>query len=255
MHSGQPEGDSRGWTWTTRAVDDLPDPGDPRFGRQLEVLDVLARDFHAHGRDLRRLVLVIAASDAFRRDSVHPEISAAEAGELSPDERESLEERIDQLEARWAVFPLIRLRPEQVIGSMLQANHVETIDQNSHLFVRAARFLRERDFINEFGDPGVEELEDRTGTIQQALLRMNGDFARELAQEQGLSAPGQIARYSSTPERLLENVFLGCLTRRPTAEERAHFLPQLPADRRPEEGVVEDLYWALFNSPEFSWGH
>lgn len=244
------------WVWTDRAVDDLPNPDDPRFGAQLEILDLLGRDFRQNNYDLRRLVQVIAASNAFRLDSRHPELETVALPELSPAERDAHELRAQHLEARWAVFPLVRLRPEQVIGSMLQANHVRTIDQNSHLFVRAVRFFRERDFVNEFGDPGVDELEDRTGTIQQALLRMNGDFARELSEERPFAAPGQIGRYSRAPEQLLENLFLSCLTRRPTPDEQACFLPQLRSEPgRESDGVIQDLYWAVFNAPEFSWNH
>ncbi|MCA9054437.1 MAG: DUF1553 domain-containing protein, partial [Planctomycetaceae bacterium] len=255
IYSGDWDTGEDAWAWTDRPVDDLPDPDDRRFGRQLELLDILGRDFREHDCDLRRLILVIAASNAFRLDSVHPETEAIDPQTLSDAQLDALNLRIDQLEARWAVFPLIRLRPEQVIGSMLQANHVETIDQNSHLFVRAIRFFRERDFINEFGDPGVDELEDRTGTIQQALLRMNGDFARELSKEDGLTAPGQIRRYSAGPENLLDNIFLSCLARPPTDMERECFLPQLQPGADQPDGVIQDLYWAVFNAPEFSWNH
>jgi hypothetical protein len=256
MYSKDWESGTFAWAWNDRAVDDLPDPDDPRFGAQFEVLDLLGRDFRAHGCDLRRLVQVIAASEAFRLDSVHPETAAVDPRALSDAELDSLRLRSEQIQARWAVFPLVRLRPEQVIGAMLQANHVETIDRNSHLFVRAQRFFRERDFVDEFGDPGVDELEDRTGTIQQALLRMNGDFASDLSKEQPLAAPGQIKSFSPTPEALLDNVFLACFTRTANAAERECILPQLTQRRGgPADGAVQDLYWTLFNSPEFSWNH
>ncbi len=241
--------------WIERAVDDLPDPDDPRFGTQLEVLDILGRDFRAHDCDLRRLILVIAGSEAFQLASTHPDLDVAQFDRLPEAERDRLRERSLQIEARWGVFPLVRLRPEQVIGAMLQASHVATIDQNSHLFVRAQRFFRERDFVDDFGDPGADELEDRTGTIQQALLRMNGDFAQELSEDKPFAAPGQIRQFSSTPERQLENIFLSSLSRRPTEEEQACFLPQLQARGRKSDGVIQDLYWAIYNSPEFSWNH
>ncbi|MFV0444273.1 MAG: DUF1549 domain-containing protein [Planctomycetaceae bacterium] len=249
------ETDDSEWAWTDKAIDDLPDPDDPRFGRQLELLDILGRDFRQHDCDLRRLITVIAASDAFQLESVHPFTADVDLAALSEADRDEAQLQVDQLQARWAVFPLIRLRPEQVIGSMLQASHVETIDQNSHLFVRAARFFNERDFINEFGDPGVDELENRTGTIQQALLRMNGELARNLSAEQLLAAPGQIRRYSTSPENRLDNIFLSALTRQPNEMEQTCFLPQLqPGPDRPA-GAIQDLYWAIFNSPEFSWNH
>jgi hypothetical protein len=243
---------------TTAAVDDLPDPETPdgELQQQLKVLDLLGADFRAHGCDLRRLVQVIAATKAFQLDSVHEVQLALEQQTLSEAERQQACLTAEQMEQRWAVFPLVRLRPEQVIGAMLQANHVTTIDQNSHLFVRAQRFFRERDFVNEFGDPGESELEDRVGTIPQALLRMNGEFSRALTESKPFTAAGRIEGMASTPEKCLEAAYLVCLTRRPTAEEQACFLPQLGAsDKAAREGVMQDLFWTLFNAPEFSWNH
>jgi hypothetical protein len=243
---------------TTAAVDDLPDPETPdgELQQQLKVLDLLGADFRAHGCDLRRLVQVIAATKAFQLDSVHEVQLALEQQMLSDSDRQQACLTAEQMEQRWAVFPLVRLRPEQVIGAMLQANHVTTIDQNSHLFVRAQRFFRERDFVNEFGDPGESELEDRVGTIPQALLRMNGEFSRELTESKPFTAAGRIEGMASTPEKCLEAAYLVCLTRRPTPAEQACFLPQLSApDKAAREGVMQDLFWTLFNAPEFSWNH
>ncbi|MGD9857062.1 MAG: DUF1553 domain-containing protein, partial [Planctomycetaceae bacterium] len=219
-----------------RPVDDLPDPERDEFANETRLLDTLGRDFREHDCDLRRLIQVITATRVFRLDSI--------AATLDP-------RQLEQTEAAWAVFPITRRRPEQVIGAMLQANSVQTIDQNSHLLVRFRRFIRERDFVDEYGDLGDNELDNRTGTISQALLRMNGEFAHEMAAEKAFSAPGRIAAYSSTPETLLEACFLACLTRRPAPDESAHFLPQLQNRRRQPDGVVQDIYWALFNSPEF----
>lgn len=220
-------------------VDDLPDPGDPK---QPDALDRLGADFREHGYDLRRLVHVIAASRPFRLASRHE----AEDAEL-----------VAQLEREWAIFPVVRLRPEQVIGSMLQAASIKTVDQNSHLFFRFLRFVRSNDFVEQYGDLGENELDERAGTIPQALLRMNGRLSRELSQTNPINASGRTAAMASTDELCLEVCFLVCCTRRPTATERAHFLPQLkdaPNDSR-RERVVEDIFWTLFNAPEFSWNH
>ncbi|REJ80799.1 MAG: DUF1549 domain-containing protein [Planctomycetota bacterium] len=236
-------------------VDDLPDPDDEQADVHTAVLDVLGADFRAHGCDLRRLVQVIAASDAFRMESIHPvQLKLEESGELAEEEYRDLSRTVELIEERWAVFPLVRLRPEQVIGSMLQANHVTTIDRNSHLFVRAQRFFQEQNFINVFGDPGEEELEDRTGTIPQALLRMNGEFSQSLTDPNPFRAVGRISGMAPTPEKKLEVSYLVCLTRRPTPEEINYFLPQFENSDQPD-GVMQDLFWTLFNSPEFSWNH
>ncbi|MCA9077182.1 MAG: DUF1549 domain-containing protein [Planctomycetaceae bacterium] len=219
-----------------RHVDDLPSPEQEEYADDTRVLDILGRDFREHNCDLRRLIQVITATRSFRMDSIATTDDSYE---------------IDAARQSWAVFPITRRRPEQVVGAILQANSIKTIDQNSHLFVRFRRFISEQEFVNEYGDLGENELEDRAGTISQALLRMNGKFAREMTSEEAFSAPGRIAGYSSTPEKLLENCFLACLTRRPTPEESAHFLPQLQGEEGHQKGVVQDIYWALFNSPEF----
>ena len=224
-----------------RPVDDLPDPEDPEFQTQTKVLDVLGADFRKHGCDLRRLIQVITSTQAYRRSSLPPSQDAVV---------------LEEAERLWGVFPLNRLRPEQVIGAMLQSNSVKTIDQNSHLFSRAFRFFKERDYVNEFGDPGEAELEQRTATIPQTLLNMNGEFAREMSQTGLFATPGTLRRFSPTNEALLDNAFLTCLTRRPTEAERKHFLSQFserPKDA--DDAVLEDLFWTLYNCEEFTWNH
>ena len=234
---------------TDRPVDDLPDPG---TSPDLAMLDILGKDFREHGYDLRHLVRVIVRSDAFRMSSVSPlseqQLAAGESYDV-----DAIAEQIDLAERVWAVFPLIRLRPEQVIGSMLQANNVQTVNQNSHVIIRALKFLRERDFVDEFGDPGVEELHDRSGTIPQALLRMNGEFAKDLTEPNPFFSPGRILAVASTDDKKIETVYLCCLSRRPSDEELNYF-HEMFAETKPE-AAVQDLFWILFNSPEFSWNH
>ena len=232
---------------STRPVDDLPDPADPvdrLFDEPDEWagLDFLADDFRASGRRISRLVEVIAASDAFR---------ASSRSELYGSDLAAAEES-------WAVRPLARLRPEQVIGSMIQASSVRTVDPDSHLFVRILRLVRENDFVKDFGDPGESELDVRPGTLPQALLRMNGKLVKELSDASPMTASGRLQIVQRDSDKLVETAFLSCLTRRPTDAERTFFVGEFenrvddPANRSREQ-IVEDLYWTLFNSPEFSW--
>ena len=289
-------------------VDDLPDP--PEDIR--DPLDILGADFRLHNCSLHRLIRVIASTHVFQLESMHP----------TQDQKE-----FHRLKDEWAVFPLVRLRPEQVIGSMLQAGYVRTIDRNSHLFVRFQRFTSEAEFVRDYGDLGDNELVERAGTIPQALLRMNGNFTQNLTETRWMAAAGRILALSGSEEQTVENCFLACLTRRPGADERDHFVKRLSHTRLgtrdhlgqkigqadlPEsvsqvfydvfaegwsltsgwhhesggefpfyrieltvedqsrwidvtsEGelmaaddgeFVQDLYWSLFNAPEFSWNH
>lgn len=228
-------------------VDDMPNPSDDDADR--DVLDVLGEDFRRHDCDLKRMIVTIASSKPFRLKSVVEDDndSLADTG---------YEELISLLDESWGLFPMTRLRPEQIIGSMLQASSIQTIDQNSHLLTRFRRFASERDFVNEYGDLGDQELVEQSGTIPQALLRMNSDMTRGAVESGFLSACGRISNFSSTNEDALEAAYLVCLTRKPAQEERDHFLAMLGEhtdDRRNQ--IMEDIFWTLFNSPEFSWNH
>ena len=222
-------------------VDDLPNPRasgpDPQ-----DLLDLLGDDFRAHHCDLKRLISTIIATRLFRSTSQHPGLEATDD--------------LDLFEQAWVAFPLTRLRPEQVIGAMVQASSIKTVDLHSHWTTRAIRFFRELDFVKEYGDLGDDELTERTGTIPQALLRMNSNFAAEWTKSTIFSAAGRIAAMAPDDEACLDLCFLVCLTRHPTAEERSVLLRQLERTHGDERSqVVEDLFWTLFNSPEFSWGH
>ncbi len=212
-------------------VDDLEDPGP-----DADVLDILGRGFVDGGYDLRRLIATVAATKAFGRSSRGPPV-----GETEP---------------TWAVFPLARLRPEQVVGSLLQAASLRTIDRESPGWVRAVRWLRERDFVHEYGDLGGDELQVRPGTIAQALLRLNGRMFQELITAGPWSSTGRLAALAEDDLGCLEATYLTFLSRRPTPAERAHFLPPLAGTSGRIRGQrVEDIAWALANAPEFSWNH
>jgi hypothetical protein len=223
-------------------VDDLPDP--PSDDSH-DVLDLIGADFREHHYDLRHMIRVIVASRPFQVDSA---------------QEETAPQKNTTDEANWSVFPMTRLRPEQLIGSILQSTSPRTIDQNSHLFVRTKRFFQENEFVKQYGDLGDNELDERSGTIAQALLRMNGKLASEALQAKDMSSASRITSFADTDEKCVEACYLVALSRRPTKAESDYFVPQFacaeksgPKDARGQ--VVEDIFWSLFNSPEFSWNH
>src|SRR5204863_9911421 len=150
--------------------------------------------------------------------------------ELPADPSRSLGEEIAALgtaEGTWAVFPLIRLRPEQVIGSLFQSSSIKTADQNSHLLFRTLRLIQGGQFVKEYGDLGENELLDRGGTIPQRLIMMNGDLAAGPTKANPINAVGRIALFASTDEKCIETAYLCCLTRRPTPQDQAAFVGDL----------------------------
>ena len=127
-------------------VDDLPAAGELH-----PALGLLADDFAAHGYDLHRLIRVIAATEVFRLDS-----AVAEARHRGQEEA-------------WAVFPMTRLRPEQVAGALFQAASLTTLGPQSHWFIRLVTYTGRNDFVRRYGDTGEDEFDARGGTIPQRL--------------------------------------------------------------------------------------
>ncbi|MFO0928853.1 MAG: DUF1549 domain-containing protein [Gemmataceae bacterium] len=200
-------------------------------------LQLLADDFAAHDFDLRRLLRVIASTEVFRLDS-------ASDGELTDDH--------DRL---WAAFPLTRLRPEQVVGGLIQASSVPTINAGSHLITRVIRYANENDFVKRYGDSGEDEFGGRGGTIPQRLLLMNGELTRDRIKDSPFNAATQIGTLAPDDAKAVESAYLAVLTRRPTEAEAKHFEALLADTALPRSQRMEDLYWALLNATEFSWNH
>jgi uncharacterized protein DUF1549/uncharacterized protein DUF1553 len=214
-------------------VDDLRAAGElhPALGR-------LADDFAAHGYDLHRLIRIIAATEVFRLDSAVAE---------SPTEAQ---------EEAWAVFPMTRLRPEQVAGALFQTSSLSTLGPQSHWFIRMVTYTGRNDFVRRYGDTGEDEFDSHGGTIPQRLVLMNGDIVRDKIKSDLFTAPGRIAALAPDNRAAVETAYLTVLTRRPSLEEESHFMTRLAAAAKEgrKDGLT-DLFWALINTTEFSWNH
>ncbi len=217
-------------------VDDLPASGDVPAA-----LEVLAADFRSHGHDLRRLITVIAATETFRRDS----------GDEDRGDEPSTEH-----ETNWVAFPITPLRPEQVAGSIFQAASVRTLAADSHWLVRLAVYNGRNDFVRRYGDVGEDSFDVHASTIPQRLLLMNGQIVRDKIKSDLFNATSLIATLAPTDRKAVEVAYLAVLTRRPTPEELDHFAAKLEGTTgQTRKDLLTDLYWILFNSTEFSWGH
>ncbi|MCE9527155.1 MAG: DUF1549 and DUF1553 domain-containing protein [Planctomycetales bacterium] len=219
-------------------VDDIP-----LEGPFPPAMDTLADDFIAHGYDLKRLIRIIAASEVYQLDS------GAEF-EITPAHEE-----------QWAVYPVTRLRPEQVAGSVIQSSSLPTINAQAHLFSQLGKFISTAQFVQRYGDLGEDEFIDRGGTIPQRLLMMNGELVKERSDNNPVqNASTRISMVTLDNEKAVETAYLATLTRRPSPEELAHFITRLN-ERFPEKDPssrsqkMEDIYWVLLNSTEFSWNH
>lgn len=234
----------------TDAVDDLRLDQPPH-----QAVEVLAKELVNSGYDLRHLIRVIAGSRAFRLSSEADfEITTAH-------------------EANGSVFPLVRLRPEQVAASVIQAARVKTVDRDSSLLVQLQKFGGINDFVTRYGDIGEDEFEQDSITITQRLLMLNGDLVREHGDSNPiLNSTSHINLFSRSAAEAIENVYLCVLNRLPDEEEIAIYTDRLQKDNQQidpqrvngltnpqatgeREQVLADLFWVLTNSSEFSWNH
>ena len=165
--------------------------------------------------------------------------------------KRSISERL----ATWAVFPVRHLLPEQLARSIIQAASLKTINHSSHIVIRTARLFDQDAFIRRYGDPGEDELRPSRDTITQRLLLMNGTLVREKVRATLFNASGLIAELAPDETKAIETAYLAVLTRRPTSGELQHFVHRLSSKKISRRQAMEDLFWALINSTEFSWNH
>lgn len=203
-------------------------------------LDALAEDFVRHGFDLRQLLRVIALSAPFRATAD----GSADEGSLPTNPGGPGD------------YAIRRLRPEQLAGAILQSSRLRTIASNSPVLVRLAYFGQRRDFVQAFGELGEDEFSPQANpqTLPQRLLMLNGELTSKWAQPDLVAnVSTQIAEFIPDNRRALEAIYLVMLTRRPAAEEIAHFERCLTAlDAKSRQTYFADIAWTLMNSTEFA---
>lgn len=201
------------------------------------VLETYVDDFIEHDFNLRRLIHLIARSGPFTVDS-------RADFEITPAHEDA-----------GAVFPLVRLRAEQVAGAISQAARIKTIDRESSVFLQFMKYTTGNEFVNRYGDRGEDELADDAGTIAQRLIMMNGKLPREsVSPNPFLNTTSHIDMFSRDDRATVETAYLAVLNRLPTDGESEHFTTKLASAPR-RQACLEDLMWVLVNSSEFAWNH
>ena len=89
-------------------------------------------------------------------------------------------------------------------------------------------------------------------TLSQALHLMNGDVVNNKMQSGGVIKALQAQNL--TPMQIVEQLYITCLTRKPTEAEVAALSP-LFAEGSDANRSLDDVYWALMNSREFLFNH
>ncbi len=215
-------------------VDDLPAAG------ELHPALIRAR------RRFRRARLRPAPADPHHRRDRGRSGSTARAEDAARNTRRS-----------WAVFPMTRLRPEQVAGALFQSAIAD--DARSAIALvrppgRLHRPQRLRPPLRRHRRRRVRRPRRHDPPAAPADERRDRHASR--SRTACFTASSSIAELAPDDRKAVETAYLVVLTRRPTPEESAHFAgPARGHDRRRAEERLSDLYWTLLNTTEFSWNH
>ncbi len=215
----------------------------------IEPLDELAKVLVDEKFSFKQLIRSIVASEAFQRRS----------------QVDGFEPTIEH-EQLFAVFPVSRLRPEQIVYSILQASQLTRLSDES-LLESLGRYDEGNKFAKRFGDAGDAELAAIAPTVAQRLLLMNGKPTGEATKpELVANAVSRIGAFAASDEQRIEQLYLLILNRYPTADEMQSLLAQwmdnseiktgsARQSRRGEIRDCTDVAFALFNCAELQWNH
>jgi hypothetical protein len=90
--------------------------------------------------------------------------------------------------------------------------------------------------------------------VVQALHLMNSSKLQEML----TSTQGRVTRLAKSdlkPQQIMEELYLACYSRLPTAEESAIAGKALDVEVTNRQSAIEDVLWSLLNSAEFVFNH
>jgi hypothetical protein len=214
-------------------VDDFRDSNPPAHP---ELLEFLARDFAGHQYDLRRLLRLVLNSRAYQ-------LSEGDST-LKGDEKYFARARPRLMSA------------EQLLDAVCDVTGVQEHYAGWPVGIRAIQLPdgdAEHPFLKAFGQPARElpcECErDGESNLAQALQLVSGPMIHDKLREPK-NRIGILLAKATGEKEMLEELYLAALGRLPRAAEIEAAHEHLAKSGDARRGL-EDLCWALLNSPEF----
>jgi hypothetical protein len=216
-------------------VDDLRATNPPANG---PLLDALAEDFRKGGYDLKKLIRTICTSHVYSLSSIPKGGNAQDTRNYSRHYRE-------------------RLRAEVLLDAVTDVTGVAESFPAVPPGARAMEVWTARSeslFLDSFGrpDPNQDPPCERTTetSVVQALHLMNAEnLSRKITAESGRAA--KLAASKESPAQIVDELYLRAYSRSPGADERKACLARFDRPGATRRQVIEDLMWALINTPEF----
>ncbi|MEC8929429.1 MAG: DUF1549 and DUF1553 domain-containing protein [Verrucomicrobiota bacterium] len=89
--------------------------------------------------------------------------------------------------------------------------------------------------------------------LSQALHLLNGSTVNAKCTQGGVVTKALAAK--KTPSQVIDDLYLRCLARKPSAAEKAKLMAFVGEEGRSDTDVLNDLFWAILNSKEFIFNH
>ncbi len=205
-----------------------------------ELLAELGKRFTASKYDLKQLVRDVCNSHTYQRSTQRNESNAT-------DERNFAHANLRRIKAESLLdsISFITETKDKFQGLPLGARAVQIADGGSSTY-----------FLTTFGRATRETVcsceVKMEPTLSQALHLLNGDTVNAKIKQGGL-----VARLMATkkfPEERIMDLYVRCLSRKPSKEELDKLLPTL-GEGANQAQALEDIFWALLNSREFLFNH
>lgn len=204
-----------------------------------ELLQELGKKLVEYNYDLRRLVRDICTSRTYQLST-------------RPNTTNELDDR------NFAKATIRRMRAEVLLDCISQVT--ETKDNHRGLPVgeRAVKIADGRTsnyFLTTFGRATRETIcsrEEVGPTLSQALHLLNGATIDQKVKTNIVI--NKLIGMNKTPTEVIEDLFLRCFGRQPTAEELLKLEPHWGVSEQ-QKDVYQDVFWALLNAKEFMFNH
>ncbi|MEW6305426.1 MAG: DUF1549 and DUF1553 domain-containing protein [Verrucomicrobiota bacterium] len=205
-----------------------------------ELLDELAKQFVASNFDFKKLVRDICNSRAYQLSVKSNETNAG-------DDRNFAKANIRRIRAEVLldITGQVTETQEKFPGLPQGSRAVEIPDGriSTYFLTTFGRATRETPCSCEV------KMEPN---LSQALHLLNGDTVNNKIQRGAIVR--NLLKQGKTPDQVIEELYLRCLSRPPTAEELTK-LKAFIQDEKTTETVLNDIFWSLLNSKEFVFNH
>ncbi|HVJ83006.1 MAG TPA: DUF1549 and DUF1553 domain-containing protein [Planctomycetia bacterium] len=205
-----------------------------------ELLEALGKKFREYDFDFKKLVRDICVSRTYQLST-----ESNPTNELDTRNFAKAQVRRIRAEVMYDVLTQVTETKNKFAGLPLGARAVQIADGQVSTY-----------FLTTFGRASRDTVcscEVRMEpNLSQALHLLNGDSTGQKIAAGDLI--GRMLAKKQTPDQMIEELYVRCFSRKPSAPETAELKKQLATYKEPRKGM-EDLFWSLLNSKEFMFNH